>query len=310
MANRFCFRGGEILVRADVSSGGQGAVGAVPAGNPADVPAISAAGDLDSATAPLTGPVDRLVFQNDGTVAELYSAELPAPPGWTWLPFRGVIGALPEQEWRAAARALAHVNWRTATRFCGRCGAPNGDKADELARVCSGCGALSFPRISPAVLAVVRKDDRLLLARNAANKTGVWSLLAGFVEPGETLEGCVKREVFEEVRVDVEPHAYLGSQPWPFPDQLMFGMAAEWRSGELAPDGTEIAEAGWFGPDDHPPIQPLAAAYRCGVCGNQPGRYSALTCRSDSRMFRLASESPPVSASMRSRVCFRAEWSL
>ena len=251
--NRFCFRGGEILVR---DHGGQTSnVPGLPAGvNPAAAPVPGSSADLDAAAAPLSDHADRLVFPGDGTAAELYPAETPAPCGWAWLPFRGVIGALPDGEWRAAAKAMAFVNWRTATRFCGRCGAPNGDKADELARLCPACGALSFPRISPAVLAVVKKDNRLLLARNVANKTGVWSLLAGFIEPGETLEGCVAREVFEEVRIVVEPGAYLGSQPWPFPDQLMFGMAAEWVSGELAPDGVEIAEAGWFGPDDHPPV--------------------------------------------------------
>jgi len=265
-ANRFCFRGGEILVRdaGGRDAGGQPATAAgsqvagltagMPPANPPAAPVPESAADLESSAALMAGPADRLVFPGDGTAAELYPADFPAPGGWAWLPFRSVIGALPDGQWSAAAKAMAFINWRTATRFCGRCGAPNRDKADELARVCTGCGALSFPRISPAVLAVVKKNNRLLLARNVANKTGVWSLLAGFVEPGETLEGCVAREVFEEVRVVVKPHAYLGSQPWPFPDQLMFGMAADWVSGELAPDGVEIAEAGWFGPDDHPPV--------------------------------------------------------
>lgn len=86
------------------------------------------------------------------------------------------------------------------------------------------------------------------------NKTGMWSILAGFVEPGETLEACVRREVLEEVSVEVDVRGYSGSQPWPFPDQLMIGMQATWHAGELSPDGVEIAEAGWFGPDDHPPL--------------------------------------------------------
>ncbi|PKL08066.1 MAG: NAD(+) diphosphatase [Spirochaetae bacterium HGW-Spirochaetae-7] len=236
-SHRFCFRGGEILVRRGGAAGH-------------DTLALDSAGlRLDA----LGEPAERLTFA-DGSAAEAYPAGVDAPAGWEWLPFRGVIGALPEAEWLGAARAIAFVNWRTSTRFCGRCGAPNGDKADEQARQCPACGALSFPRLSPAVLAVVRKGDRILLARNAANKAGTWSILAGFVEPGETFEGCIRREVREEVSVEVEPGDYLGSQPWPFPDQLMVGFAAEWKSGELAPDGVEIAEAGWFGPDDHPPI--------------------------------------------------------
>lgn len=231
---RYAFRGADILVRLD-SRLERG-----PA-------------DLDCAAAALPEPVERLAFPS-GPLAESFAPAVEAPVGWEWKPFRSVIGALQERDWITAARALAYVNWRASTRFCGRCGAPNGDKPDEIARLCPACGALSFPRISPAVLAVVRRGDRLLLARNASFKAGTWSVLAGFVEPGETLEGCVRREVREEVSIEVEPRAYLGSQPWPFPDQLMLGLSAEWVSGELAPDGVEIAEAGWFGPGDLPPL--------------------------------------------------------
>jgi NAD+ diphosphatase len=167
---------------------------------------------------------------------------------------RSVIRELPEVLWAPAAKAMAFANWRSATRFCGVCGSPTRDKSDELARQCTVCGQLFFPRISPAILAVVRKDGKLLLAKNARSTTGFWSLIAGFVEPGETFEDCVRREVMEEVGIEVEVDGYLGSQPWPFPDQLMLGFGARWKSGELKPDGDEIAEAGWFGPTDHPPI--------------------------------------------------------
>jgi len=233
-AARYAFRGAEILVPAGVD------LGARPL-------------DLDSRGVALSVPAEKLPFPA-GPVAELYEPGTAAPEGWEWRPFRSVIGAVPEAGWRDAARALAYINWRASTRFCGRCGSHNGDKPDELARLCPSCGALVYPRISPAVLAVVMKDNRILLARNALNKTGMWSILAGFVEPGETFEGCVRREVLEEVSIEVEADGYLGSQPWPFPDQLMVGFLATWKSGELKPDGVEIAEAGWFGPDDHPPL--------------------------------------------------------
>jgi NAD+ diphosphatase len=250
VAARYAFRGTEILV----SAGADLAV-KIEADLKADLESSAAAGTsvLDSRSAPLAVPFERLAFPA-GPVAELYEAGVAAPEGWEWRPFRGVIGAIPETGWRGAARALAFVNWRASTRYCGRCGSPNGDKPDEIARLCPSCGALSFPRISPAVLAVVMKGNRILLARNALNKTGRWSILAGFVEPGETFEGCVHREVLEEVSVEVAADGYLGSQPWPFPDQLMVGFLAHWKSGELRPDGVEIAEAGWFGPDDHPPL--------------------------------------------------------
>ncbi len=183
-----------------------------------------------------------------------YPKDAPAPAGWEWRPLRAAIMGLPEESWQPAARAMAYANWRAATRYCGRCGAPNLDVPGDEGRRCGACGALSFPRISPAVLAVVKKEGRLLLARNAQNPSGFWSLIAGFVEPGETFEDCVRREVKEEVGIDIEVRGYMGSQPWPFPDQLMIGFEACWVDGELAPDGLEIAEAGWFGPHDHPPI--------------------------------------------------------
>ncbi len=250
VAARYAFRGAEILVPAGADLAGM-LEADLKASHDAGAEAVASA--LDSRNAALAVPFERLPFPA-GPVAELYESGTVAPDGWEWRPFRGVIGAIPETGWRVAARALAFVNWRASTRFCGRCGSPNGDKPDEIARLCPSCGALSFPRISPAVLAVVMRGNRILLARNALNKTGMWSILAGFVEPGETFEGCVRREVLEEVSVEVEADGYLGSQPWPFPDQLMVGFLAHWKSGELKPDGVEIAEAGWFGPDDHPPL--------------------------------------------------------
>lgn len=237
---RYAFRGSEILARAELFA--------------ADGAALFAnATPFNSVGVPLPEPVDAQVL-NEQTRAESFAPQLEPPEGWAWTPFRLVIGSMTQPSWHLAARALALLNWRSATRYCGRCGAPNGDKADEVARWCPACGAISYPRISPAVLAVVRRDDKILLAHNALNKTGMWSILAGFVEPGETLEACVRREVLEEVSIRVEVRGYLGSQPWPFPDQLMLGMRADWLSGELAPDGVEIGEAGWFGPDDHPPL--------------------------------------------------------
>jgi NAD+ diphosphatase len=208
---------------------------------------------LDASSAKLSKPEDRFVLPGGDTVLHC-AGDTGAPEGWQWLPMRSVIREVPEKLWAPAAKAMAFANWRTATRFCGFCGAPTKDKSDEHARQCTACNQLFFPRISPAILAVVRKGGKLLLARNARSTTGFWSLIAGFVEPGETFEECVKREVMEEVGIEVELDGYLGSQPWPFPDQLMLGFAARWKSGELKPDGDEIAEAGWFGPTDHPPI--------------------------------------------------------
>jgi NAD+ diphosphatase len=253
MGQCYTVRGPDLLVPLAAS----GACSSVPA-------AVSQAGSssggssvpiesLDSSAAGSTEAEDSFVLPGGDRVLRC-AADTGSPDGWQWLPMRSVIREVPEALWAPAAKAMAFANWRAATRFCGVCGASTRDKSDELARQCTACGQLFFPRISPAILAVVRKDGKLLLARNARSTTGFWSLIAGFVEPGETFEECVRREVMEEVGIEVEVGGYLGSQPWPFPDQLMLGFAARWKSGELKPDGDEIAEAGWFGPNDHPPI--------------------------------------------------------
>jgi NAD+ diphosphatase len=249
---RYALRGAELLVR-------EGAVFSARGGDGHVAPwlALSCAGmDGEGAMDRFCLPVS--VGTRGGAAAGgevlSYPKDAQAPAGWEWRPLRAAIMGLPEEAWQPAARAMAYANWRAATRYCGRCGAPNLDIAGDEGRRCGACGALSFPRISPAVLVVARKADTLLLARNAQNATGFWSLVAGFVEPGETFEDCVRRELMEEVGIEADVGAYAGSQPWPFPDQLMLGFDARWVSGELRPDGTEIAEAGWFGPDEHPPI--------------------------------------------------------
>jgi NAD+ diphosphatase len=202
------------------------------------------------------GVIDRFRLRpgEDGEVV-VAAPDAPAPHGCAWVPFRSVVTALGhEAAWAPAARALSLADWRRSTRFCGRCGGTNADEAGETARRCTACGAVSYPRVSPAILAVVRRGDRILLAGNARFKGGIFSLLAGFVEPGESLEACLAREVREEVGIEVGPARFLGSQPWPFPDSLMVGFACDWVSGELVPDGVEIVEAGWYGPHDHPPL--------------------------------------------------------
>ena len=245
MSSCYSVRGADILVPAGAFAAPGPAGGFVPI--PGSLPS------LDASAAPLLMPEDSFVLP-DGKRVLRHAPGAPAPEGWEWLPLRTAIRELPEKSWAPAAKAMAFANWRAGTRFCGACGSPTQDKSDELARQCTACGQLFFPRISPAILAVVRKDGKLLLAKNRRSTTGFWSLIAGFVEPGETFEDCVRREVMEEVGIEVEVDGYLGSQPWPFPDQLMLGFAARWKAGVLTPDGDEIAEAGWFGPAGHPPI--------------------------------------------------------
>lgn len=124
----------------------------------------------------------------------------------------------------------------------------------ERARVCPKCGFASFPRLSPAAITADIKDGRILLAHAKHFKEKTYSIIAGFVELGETLEECVKREVMEEVGIEDDNIRYFGSQPWPFPNSLMLGFTAEYKSGEITVDGVEIGEAGWFTPANLPEI--------------------------------------------------------
>ena len=166
---------------------------------------------------------------------------------------RMLWGSVDEATWMVAGRAVQLVEWQRTHRFCGRCGAATVDAPGERATKCPDCGLLAYPRLAPAVIMLVERDDgRALLARNANFPAGMFSCLAGFVEPGETLEHAVRREVMEEVGLAVGDVEFRGSQPWPFPHQVMIGFGAQYLSGEIEIDGQEIVEAQWFTPDDTP----------------------------------------------------------
>jgi len=146
------------------------------------------------------------------------------------------------------------ILWDRNHRFCGRCGQSTRNKRDERAKVCPECGLVNHPRLSPAVIVAVVRDDRLLLAHSQRFPGEFYSVLAGFVEPGETLEACVKREIREEVNIQVKNIRYFGSQPWPFPDSLMIGFTAEYAGGEIRENPSEITDASWFSVDNLPQI--------------------------------------------------------
>ena len=190
------------------------------------------------------------------------ASDTPAPEGTEWRLVRTLLISELECVTQPILKALTLLHWRSTARFCGTCGAPTEDKSDEVARVCTACGLITFPRICPAILAVVTKGDKILLARNAKFTTGVFSLVAGFVETGENFETCVQREVREEAGIEIDNVTYVASQPWPFPDALMVGFTSTWKSGEIKPDGVEIVEAGWFGPDNPPPLPPSGSLSR------------------------------------------------
>lgn len=181
---------------------------------------------------------------------DCYTVELEpdaAPPaGATFEGLRALYGRLPDAMYSIAGRAVQILLWDQTHRFCGRCGQPTVNAPAERAKLCPQCGLLSFPRLSPAVIMLVRRGDEFLLARNRAFAEGIFSVLAGFVEPGESLEEAVAREVREEVDLQVSDIRYFGSQPWPFPHSLMIGFTAQYVSGEIHPQADELAEAAWF----------------------------------------------------------------
>jgi NAD+ diphosphatase len=185
-----------------------------------------------------------------------------APAGTEAVSLRHLYGALPEDDFAVAGRALGLTAWDRDHRFCGRCGEPTERSSVERVRTCPRCGHAAYPRLSPAVIMLVERDGRALLARNARFPLPFHSTLAGFVEVGETLEHAVAREVAEEVGVAVDDIRYFGSQPWPFTGSLMIGFIARWAGGELTPDGAEIAEAGWYAPDALPMIAPKLSIAR------------------------------------------------
>lgn len=166
--------------------------------------------------------------------------------GMEFRELRSLLGLFDDVIFSIAGRAFHILNWSNLNRYCGKCGSKTKQKEDERARLCPECGTVFYPRISPAIIVAVTKGDELLLAHNKNFRNNWYSVIAGFVEPGETFEDCVRREVLEEVGIKVNNINYFGSQPWPFPDSLMVGFTAEYDSGEITPDGVEIGDAGWY----------------------------------------------------------------
>ncbi|MGH2559987.1 MAG: NAD(+) diphosphatase [Thermomicrobiales bacterium] len=185
-----------------------------------------------------------------------YAVQMPVgfepPAGMRFSGLRPLFGAVPDDLFVLAGRAAQIVAWDRDHQFCGRCGGPTEDHPRERAKRCPACGMLQFPRLSPAVITLVEREGEVLLARGPHFAPGMYSVLAGFVEPGESLEEAVAREIDEEVGIAVDEVRYFGSQPWPFPHSLMIGFMARYASGEILMDEREIADAGWFTPHNLP----------------------------------------------------------
>jgi NAD+ diphosphatase len=177
-------------------------------------------------------------------VSELAHADT-LPAGHALQGLRVVLGGDPALG-MLAGRAFQIMEWDRNHQYCSRCSTPTEVRRDERARVCPSCGYTAYPPISPAIMILIVRGREILLARKKEWAPGRFSALAGFVEPGEELEDTVRRETREEVGLEIKNLRYFGSQPWPFPHQLMIAFTADYASGEVTPDGVEIEEAAFF----------------------------------------------------------------
>lgn len=159
-----------------------------------------------------------------------------------------------EEEYQAASKGMELLNWNDEERYCGRDGVKL-VRHTEISKICPACGAEYFPRLNPAIVVLVTKGDEALLVHARTLKKQVMALVAGFVETGESLEECVKREVMEETSLEIEDIRYYGSQSWPFPHQLMVGFTARYKSGEIGFADGELCAGGFF-TRENPPLIP------------------------------------------------------
>lgn len=217
----------------------------------------------DSPRVPISSPTTETPFEAQASLflghldsIACYAGELSEeesiPDGYEFLELRSLFAELNAEFNTLIAHASQIITWDKDHQFCSRCGKAAFPKAGERAKGCHSCGLLTFPRISPAIIVAITRGDEILLARSSHFRPGVFSVLAGFVEPGETLEQCVQREVMEEVGIQVNNIRYFGNQPWPFPHSLMIGFTADYAGGEITIDDEEIIEAGWYKPASMP----------------------------------------------------------
>ena len=194
------------------------------------------------------------------------------PEGTAFRDLRSLLPGMGEEFFGMAGRAKQVAAWHTNHRFCGRCGSETEPVYGEMAKKCPVCGMTYYPRLSPAVIVLVRRGERILLARSPGFPKGLYSVLAGFVEPGESMEQTIRREVHEEVGIEVDNIRYFASQPWPFPNSLMVGFTADYAGGELRLEPGEIEDAGWYGSGGLPTLPPRLSIARALIDGYLSGR--------------------------------------
>jgi NAD+ diphosphatase len=232
--NYFIFRQGQVLVR-------KGAPDIHPLGE--EWHQLESSADI---ILPLSKGIE-----NNNFVVEV-SPE--AGPDLEWVPLRSLIGRIDDDSFNLWGKAAQILNWQKTHRYCGNCGRETADHPTEQAKICPACSLSWYPRISPCIIVLITRGEEILLARSPRFAEGMYSTLAGFVEAGESVESTLQREIAEEVAIRIKNIRYFGSQPWPFPGQLMLGFLAEYDSGEIRVDGVEISDAGWYASPNLPRI--------------------------------------------------------
>ncbi len=213
-------------------------------------------------------------------VLELAEAADDLLPAAVWKGLRQFMLEGDLASFRILGYAAQIATWAREHRFCGSCAAPLLALSSERAMLCPSCRSHHYPRLSPSIIVLISRGDELLLARSPRFAPGVYSTLAGFVEPGESIEDCVRREVREEVALEIGNLRYVTSQNWPFPHSLMLGFHADYQGGAIVPQPEEIEDARWFPAGALPALPPQGAisrylielhlARRCGAAEPPP----------------------------------------
>lgn len=177
---------------------------------------------------------------------------ISAPHGYDFVTLRESKDHYGEHLYTLALQSYQLLNWQRSHKFCGVCGTKFNAMKANRSLSCPACNNLLFPHTSTAVIIAIIKEGQLLLAHNANFPEGLYSLIAGFVEMGESFEQAAHREIYEEVGIKVKNLKYFDNQPWPFPNSTMVGYFAEYDSGEIQVDGTEILDAHWYTPEEFP----------------------------------------------------------
>ena len=227
----------------------QGASLLVPAGPRQE---LLSGGSLPFGIIPETEPIRIGLWEGKPLRVMRIAPDAILPPEYEALPYQGPDTRLDNILATIAGRAGQILHWLRRSRFCSHCGGELVQIPAGWGKRCPSCGDEHFPHIHPCIIVLVRRGTELLLIRNASWNIGRFSLVAGFLDFGESLEECVQREVREEAGIEVTNIRYLGSQCWPFPSQQMIGFLADYAGGEVRPDGVEVVEADWFHNDALP----------------------------------------------------------